>query len=106
MRVSSNSSVSMGAALLTVLTLNACVTGGAIGPAPVPLADGVYSAGSSGPAGYGDQPYQRAIRFCLDQGRQMLRVDATGAAVPRHAGGEVFFRCVGPGEPGWKEPVG
>jgi hypothetical protein len=35
-----------------------------------------------------------------------LRVDGTGAAVPRRAGGEVFFRCVGPGEPGWKEPVG
>ena len=96
----------MSAALLALLTLSACVTDGSMGPAPIPLANGVYSTGSSGPPGYGDAAYQRAIRFCFDQGRQLLRVDGTGTAIPRHAGGEVFFRCVAPGEPGWKEPVG
>jgi hypothetical protein len=75
-------------------------------PPPVPLANGVYSAGIGGPASPGDESYQRAIRFCFDQGRQLLRVDSRGVAVPLSSGGELYFRCVGPGEPGWKEPVG
>jgi hypothetical protein len=71
-------------------------------PVPVPLGEGVYSVDSSG---RGNEGYQGAIRFCFEQGRQLLRVDgqARGSA---HMGGVIRFRCVGPGEPGWKEPVG
>lgn len=72
----------------------------------MPLGNGVYSAGASSSPGFGGDAYQRAIRFCFEQGRQVLRVDGMGAAIPRSAGGEVLFRCVGPGEQGWKEPVG
>jgi hypothetical protein len=93
---------------LALVTLSACVTDGGLGAGqlPVPVGSGLYSTGTSGPPRYGDDAYQRAVRFCFDQGRQLLRVDGTGAPVPRNAGGEVLFRCVGPGEPGWKEPVG
>jgi len=93
-------------ALFTLLSLSACVTDGGSWSAPVPLGNGVYSAGTSDAGGYGDGAYQRATRFCFDQGRQLLRVDRTGAAIPGRLGGEVLFRCVGPGERGWKEPVG
>jgi len=93
-------------ALFTLMSLSACVTDAGSWSAPVPLGNGVYSAGTSDAGGYGDGAYQRAIRFCFDQGRQLLRVDSTGAAIPGRMGGEVLFRCVGPGERGWKEPVG
>jgi len=93
-------------ALFTLLSLTACVTDAGSWSAPVPLGNGVYSAGTSDAGGYGDGAYQRAIRFCFEQGRQLLRVDSTGAAIPGRMGGEVLFRCVGPGERGWKEPVG
>lgn len=101
-------SAAFAIAAFAAVTLSACVTDGGLraGSPPVPLGNGLYSTGTSGPPGYGDDAYQRAVRFCFDQGRQLLRVDGTGAAVPRNAGGEVLFRCVGPGEPGWKEPVG
>jgi hypothetical protein len=74
---------------------------------PVPLGNGIYSIGSGPAAGEGlaNQTYQRAIRFCFDQGRQLVRVDGPGDARPSSAGG-MQFRCVGPGEPGWKDPVG
>ena len=88
--------------LLLPCCLTACV---AIAP-PVPLGDGTYTIASGG--GPGDEHYQQAIRFCFDQGKQLLRVDGRGAAIGQGApsGGELRFRCVGPGEPGWKEPVG
>ena len=88
------------------------LAGCAIGPTatrfPVPIGGGVYTAGSVAPgtAGYQDENYQRSIRFCFDQGMQLVRVDATGAPMTGRSTGEVLFRCVGPGEPGWKEPLG
>ena len=90
------------------LGLAGCVTGSPAGQFPVPLGGGVYTAGSVAPgtAGYHDENYQRSIRFCFDQGRQLQRVDGTGAPLATRSAGEVLFRCVGPGEPGWKEPVG
>lgn len=82
------------------LALGGCVTYAE--PVPVPLEEGVYSVESSG---RGNEAYQGAIRFCFDQGRQLVRVDgqARGSAP---VGGQIRFRCVGPGEGGWKEPVG
>jgi hypothetical protein len=55
-----------------------------------------------------DENYQRAIQFCFEQGKQLVRVDATGAPTGQRVqdGGDFRFRCAGPGEPGWKEPVG
>lgn len=91
--------------------LGACVTPP---PNPVPLGDGVYTidAGGSGSGrnvAVEDEGYQRAIRFCFEQGKQLVRVDGPDGAStdPRQrAGGGLQFRCAGPGEPGWKEPVG
>jgi hypothetical protein len=87
-------------ALTAASTLGGCATYAE--PVPVPLEEGVYSVESSG---RGNEAYQGAIRFCFDQGRQLLRVDgqARGSAP---VGGQIRFRCVGPGERGWKEPVG
>ena len=95
-------SASIPAALLLACALTACVTVAE----PVPVGDGDYSIDTGG--GAGDEHYQQAIRFCFDQGKQLVRVDGQGAAIGQgsRAGGELRFRCVGPGEPGWKEPVG
>ena len=91
------------AAILPLSLLAACV---AVAD-PVPSGDGSYWIDSAG-SGYEDDGYQQAIRFCFEQGKQLIRLDIPGAgggAGPA-AGGEMHFRCVGPGEPGWKEPVG
>ena len=95
------------AAIAMVSGLAGCVTY----PDPVPIGNGEYSV-ESGPGeaapGVEDEDYQRAIRFCFDQGKQLMRSTAD-ADVPGPSGlafGDLRFRCVGPGEPGWKEPVG
>jgi hypothetical protein len=101
--------LSAAAAACAALVLSACVTEAGSGPMPVPLGDGVYSMGSAHPgdgSGLQDESYQRAIRFCFDRGKQLLRVDGEGAAMSGRPGGEIRFRCVGPGEPGWKQPLG
>lgn len=88
--------------------LSGCVTDGFVGAEPIPLGNGVYAiGGTAGGAGRGmhDEGYQRAIRFCFEQGRQLLRVDSQPGMAQAPAGA-MQFRCVGPGEPGWKEPVG
>ena len=76
---------------------------------PVPAGDGSYWIDSE-EGGYDDDGYQQAIRFCFEQGKQLIRLDSSataGASGPGGAaGGELHFRCAGPGEPGWKEPVG
>jgi hypothetical protein len=100
-----STSVTLSALLLSTLLLGGCVTANASWTSPTPIGNGVYSAGG-GAGGYGDDAYQRAVRFCFDQGRQLFRVDHRGGSVASNAGGEVLFRCVGPGEYGWKEPVG
>ncbi len=93
-----------GAALM----LAGCVTGAATGAFPVLIGSGVYTAGTIAPgtAGYNDDNYQRSIQFCFGQGKQLVRVDSTGAPITRRSPGEVLFRCAGPDEPGWKDPVG
>jgi hypothetical protein len=91
----------------TALALAGCVTDPSV-QFPVPIGGGVYSAGSipRGTAGYHEESYQRSIQFCFEQGKQLLRVDPTGAPLAGRPAGEILFRCVGPGEPGWKEPSG
>ena len=93
--------------------LSACVTPPAP-VSPVPVGDGVYTTGSAGSSGaaYGggieDERYQQAIKFCFDQGKQLVRVDASdrNGRPWETPSGEIRFRCVGRGEPGWKEPAG
>jgi hypothetical protein len=94
-------------ALFVAACLCGCVTQGMAGAEPVPAGNGVYTIGSEPGSGEGihSESYQRAIRFCFDQGRQLLRLDGQ-PGMPQQAGIGVHFRCVGPGEPGWKEPVG
>ena len=87
-------------ALCAILPLASCVTAAGPASAPIPLGEGVYSLGANDAPGY-----QRAISFCFDQGRQLLRLNADGAGMPGQSG-EIRFRCVGPGEPGWKVPAG
>lgn len=96
--------VSGSAALL----LAGCVTAPATYGFPAPVGGGVYTAGTIAPgtAGYNDQNYQRSIRFCFEQGKQLVRVDPTGAPLTRRSPGEVLFRCAGPDEPGWQNPAG
>ena len=97
----------LGDGLFVAACLCGCVTQGLAGAEPIPAGNGVYTIGSETGSG-GDihsESYQRAIRFCFDQGRQLFRLDGQpGMAQP--AGTGIQFRCVGPGEPGWKEPVG
>ena len=97
------------AALACALCLGACATYDTGGPAPVPLGDGVYTIGADGgydaATGPHSETYQRAIRFCFEQGRQLVRLDRQ-PGMPQQAGSGMQFRCVGPGEPEWKEPVG
>jgi hypothetical protein len=96
------------ALLCSLLTVAGCVGDPMTAQFPAPIGGGIYSAGSvpRGTAGYHEDSYQRSIRFCFDQGKQLLRVDPTGSPVSGRPAGEILFRCVGPGEPGWKEPVG
>lgn len=95
------------AAMAIAFGLGGCVTY----PDPVPVGNDGYSI-ESGPGaaapGVGDEDFQRAIRFCFDQGKQLMRstADADGPRQSGPAFGNLRFRCVGPGEPGWKEPVG
>lgn len=91
-----------------LVALAGCVTGSGTSQFPAPIGTGVYTAGSVAPgvAGYHDENYQRSIRFCFDQGKQLVRVDPAGAPVTTRSQGEVLFRCAAPGEPGWKEPAG
>lgn len=95
--------------MLVVGCLTACVTD----TGPVPIGQGVYTTGNGGSwfdAGGAVQAdrYQRALRFCFDQGKQLVRVDETESSMREreNAGAEIRFRCAGPGEPGWKEPAG
>ena len=66
-----------------------CVTYGSAGIEPVPTGDGVYTIGSEPGSGAGvhSESYQRAIRFCFDQGRQVLRLDGRPARRSRPAPG-------------------
>jgi hypothetical protein len=97
-----------GAVAIAAAGLSACVTYPTSAPEPIPLGDGVYTIAVE-PEGTGDGlhsgAYQRAIRFCFDQGRQLLRLDGQPGAA-QQVGTGMRFRCVGPGEPGWKQPVG
>ena len=89
--------------------LSGCVTYGGAAAEPIPLGDGAYSIavepGEGTGAGLHSGAYQRAIRFCFDQGKQLIRLDGL-AGTAQQAGTVMQFRCVGPGEPGWKQPVG
>ena len=89
------------AAVLLLSSLVACV---AVAD-PVPSPDGSYWIDSAGD-GYDDDGYQQATRFCFDQGKQLVRLAPSPAGTGPADGGELHFRCAGPGEPGWKEPVG
>jgi hypothetical protein len=89
---------------LVAAGIGGCATYDTAGTEPVPIGNDVYSIGS-GTAGIDDASYQRAIRFCFDQGKQLLRLDGQ-PNLPQSGGSSVQFRCVGPGETGWKEPVG
>ena len=93
--------------LFVAACLCGCVTQGLAGAEPVPVGDGVYAIGAEPGSGGGthSESYQRAIRFCFDQGRQLFRLDGQPGTA-QQAGTGMQFRCVGPGEPGWKEPVG
>jgi hypothetical protein len=93
------------AAALVVACLCGCATYGMAGAEPVPIGNDVYTIGSDSATGVDDASYQRAIRFCFDQGKQLLRLDGQ-SGLPQQASSGIQFRCVGPGEPGWKEPVG
>lgn len=97
--------------LLAAIAMASGIGGCVTYPDPVPIGNGQYSIDSEPGArapGVEDEDYQRAIRFCFDQGKQLMRSSAE-AGVPGQSGppfGDLRFRCVGPGEPGWKEPVG
>jgi hypothetical protein len=104
--ISSAPAAALAAAFAAALCLGACATYAVGGAEPVPLGDGVYAIDAdAGSAGLHSQNYQRAVRFCFEQGKQLLRLDRQ-PALPQQAGAGIHFRCVGPGEPGWKEPVG
>lgn len=91
-----------------VCCLGACVTDAG----PVSIGNGVYTMGSEGPGSGSrdaiDDERQRAIKFCFDQGKQLLWIDVENhSSTPsQRASGELRFQCIGPGEPGWKEPAG
>lgn len=93
------------ASALIVACLCGCATYPMAGAEPVPIGDDVYTIGSGSATGVDDASYQRAIRFCFDKGKQLLRLDGR-PGLPQQGSGGIQFRCVGPGEPGWKEPVG
>lgn len=102
------SSALWGSLLATVVGLSACATYDVGAAEPIPLGDGVYTiAVEPGEAGAAlhSSAYQRAIRFCFEQGKQVQRLDGQMGGA-RQAGTGMQFRCVGPGEPGWKQPVG
>ena len=96
---------------LAPFALAACLAACLTVAEPVPVGDGVYTLENGTPgsgAGIHDENYQRAIRFCFEQGKQLVRLDGSGAAAGQRpqGSGELRFRCVGPGETGWKDPVG
>jgi hypothetical protein len=95
--------------LAALSVLSACATYGVAAAEPVPVGDGVYSIavepGDGTGAGLHSGAYQRAIRFCFEQGKQLIRLDGQPGTA-QQAGTVMQFRCVGPGEPGWKQPVG
>ncbi len=98
----------LGAVASTTVGLAACATYGVGVAEPIPLGDGVYAIAVEPGAPRDDLhsgAYQRAIRFCFEQGKQLLRLDAR-PGTPGQADTGMQFRCVGPGEPGWKQPVG
>jgi hypothetical protein len=90
---------------LAAACLCGCAAYGVAGAEPVPIGNDVYTIGSGSATSVDDAGYQRAIRFCFEQGKQLLRLDGQ-TGLPRSESGGITFRCVGPGEPGWKEPVG
>lgn len=98
----------LSAASAAAFGLAACATYDMGAAEPVPLGDGVYTiAAEPGIAAAAPHSgaYQRATRFCFEQGKQLLRLEGP-AGTASQAGGSLQFRCVGPGEPGWKQPVG
>ena len=101
------SSLRLATSLCAATYLCACATYGTVAE-PVPLGNGVYSIGAETGQRAGSamhsETYRRATRFCFEQGKQLLRLDGQSGLPPQAAG--MQFRCVGPDEPGWKEPVG
>jgi hypothetical protein len=95
----------LGTVVATAATLAACATYDVGAAEPIPIGDGIYTIAADSGAGLHSATYQRAIRFCFEQGKQLLRLD-TQAGTAQQAGTSMQFRCVGPGEPGWKQPAG